>query len=501
MQAPATDRSARPPGLSKTRFLHGLQCPKQLWWRAHEPQAPELVVGPALQRVFDRGHRVGALARTYVPGGVLIDLPHGDFEGRVAATAAALAAGAPVVYEASFLADGVFVSVDILERVPGGFVLVEAKSTCDPKPQHLPDVAIQVHVLRCAGLPVRGAEVMHLNRACRHPDLSNLFVRAPVLAALDGWLREAPARIAALHAALAGPLPERAHGAHCTAPYECPFLARCRPPLPPHHVTTLHGIHAKKAAALEAAGYVTLLDLPPDHRAGRVARRQLRSVRAGEIVVEPGLREALATLRAPIGFLDFETVGPAIPVWPGCRPYQAVPVQFSLHVVGEDGAVAQRAWLAEPGGDPRRPFAEALLAACAPARTLVAYGASFERGRLAELAEALPDLAPALGALKAKIADLLPIVRDHVYHPDFGGSFSLKSVLPALVPGLGYDDLAVQDGDAASGLLEALLLEPETITTEQRDELRRSLLEYCARDTWGLVRLHEVLSGVASQAE
>src|SRR5512134_2931949 len=227
MQQPDTGRRDGAPGLSKSRFVAGLQCARQLWWRVHEREAPELVPDAGAQRLFAQGHRVGALTRTHVPGGVLIDLPYDDFAGRVAATAAALAAGARAVYEASFLADGVFVSVDILERVRGGFALCEVKSTLAVKEEHLPDVAIQLHVLRRAGLPVRRAELMHLNRECRHPDLSNLFVREPVTRRLGRWLRDAPSRIEALHRALAGPLPDVAPGPHCDAPYECPFRARC----------------------------------------------------------------------------------------------------------------------------------------------------------------------------------------------------------------------------------------------------------------------------------
>src|SRR5271157_923999 len=102
--------------LSKSRFMAGIQCAKQLWWRVHEPAAPELLPDDAQVRIFARGHRVGEVAHTYVPGGVLIDLPHDEMAARVAATAKALADGAPVIYEASFVADGVFVSVDILER-------------------------------------------------------------------------------------------------------------------------------------------------------------------------------------------------------------------------------------------------------------------------------------------------------------------------------------------------------------------------------------------------
>jgi len=60
-----------------------------------------------------------------------------------------------------------------------------------------------------------------------------------------------------------------------------------------------------------------------------------------------------------------------------------------------------------------------------------------------------------------RLVDLLPIVRSHVYHPDFGGSFSLKAVAPALVPGFTYDDLDIGNGGAASTALESLILDGE----------------------------------------
>ncbi|MCX5738698.1 MAG: hypothetical protein NTZ61_09415, partial [Proteobacteria bacterium] len=294
------------PRLSKSSFLKGLQCPKLLWWSVREPDAPELVPDESQQRVFARGTRVGELAQRHVPGGVLIDLPYMQIRERVAATAAALAAGAPAIYEASFLEDGVFVSVDILERSGDGFVLTEVKSTLDVKEQHLADVAIQLHVVRRAGLPVHRAEVMHLNRACRFPDLSNLFVRAPVTEKLHDLLLDAPAQIAALRGMLAGAIPEVATGPHCKAPYECPFLGRCWPPLPDHHVSTLYRLQPAKFEALLAQGCVTIQDLPSDFRASAPAMRQVRSVRAGAPIVEHGSRSnsaatsATATARSSI---------------------------------------------------------------------------------------------------------------------------------------------------------------------------------------------------------
>lgn len=479
--------------LSKSQFVSGLQCPKMLWWMVHEPDAPELAADDDLQVNFERGRRVGELARTFVPGGVLIDLPHHEVERRVAATAKAIADGARAVYEASFLEDGVFVAVDILERRRDGFVLVEVKSTLDVKEEHLPDVAVQTHVVRCAGLTVKRAEVMHLNRECRHPDLSNLFVRENVTSLIRSALRAVPKQAGELLSTLASPLPEVAIGPHCTAPYACPFIERCWPPIPNHHVSTLYRIRATKVEKLVADGYETLFDLPRRFAASATARRQIRSVQTGKVIVERGLRRALAPLAPPIAFLDLETVNPAIPVWPGCRPYEQVPVQFSCHVLKPDG-LEHHTWLADGPGDPREGLARALIAACASARAVLAFNAPFEQRCIDGLVEVLPNLKAELVALSRRIRDLLPIVRDHVYDPDFEGSFSIKKVLPALVPKLGYDDLEIQDGGSASAALETLLLGADALTAAQRRSVRRDLLRYCERDTLGMVRLFERLS-------
>ncbi|PTL35930.1 hypothetical protein CLG94_07085 [Candidatus Methylomirabilis limnetica] len=492
-----THTSVRPViRISKSQYISGLQCRKLLWWMVHEPESPELAVGEELQVIFERGRRVGELARTCVPGGVLVGLPHHEVTHRLAATAQAIADKAPVVYEASFLEDGIFVAVDILQRRRDGFVMAEVKSTLDVKNDHIPDVAVQAHVVRRAGLTVKSAEVMHLNRECRYPDLSNLFVRENVTSVIRSAVRAVPKQAGELVSMLAGPLPEVKTGPHCTTPHACPFIERCWPPLPAHHVSSLYGIRKAKAEEFVADGYNTLFDLPRKFAASPAARRQIHSVRTGEMIVERDLRGALASLTPPIAFLDFETVNPAIPVWPGCRPYAQVPVQFSCHVLKADG-VEHHAWLAEGPDDPREQFARALIAACAGVNTVLAYNAPFERQCIDGLIEALPHVEDDLVALSSRIRDLLPIVRDHVYHPDFGGSFSIKKVLPALVPGLGYDDLKIQDGRSAAAAIETLLLGADALTAAQQRSLRRDLLRYCERDTLGMVRLYERLLKLA----
>jgi predicted RecB family nuclease len=479
----------RPARLSKSRVMAGLQCHKLLWWMVHEPAAPEL--DGRVSAVMDQGLRVGELARTYVPGGVLIDLPYDAYTDRVAATQEVLRRAA-VVYEAAFVADSVFVSVDILERQGAGYCLVEVKSTTRVKAHHLPDVAIQTHVLRRSGLNVTRMEVMHLNRECAYPDLSNLFVREDVTDAVEGLLSGVRQEIAVQAGMLGGPLPDVQIGNHCSAPYECPFVERCWPVLPPHHVSTLYAMR-QRALELDEDGYHTIHDLPEDVVLRAIADRQRRAVQAGRVIVEPGLAQALEAFVPPIAFLDFETIGLAVPVWNGCHPYESVPVQFSCHVVQPDGDVTHHAWLAEGPEDPRPALAERLVAACAGARTVVAYNAQFERRCLQQLADSVPDLATPLREIAARLIDLLPIVRNYVYHPDFGGSFSMKNVLPALVPELSYDGLQIADGQSASLELVRLLFHGDALEPGARERERSEVLQYCHQDTWGLVKVLERL--------
>jgi len=488
--------------LSKSRYLSGLQCHKQLWWRVHEPEAPELSPTPGQQNLFAQGREVGERARGHVPGGELIDLPFYQYDNKVTATREALKRGRPAIYEAWFLAHDTYVGVDILERTSRGYTVIEVKASNSRKPEHLPDAAVQVHVLRGAGLQVERAEVMHLNPECRYPDLSNLFVREDVTALVEAALIGVPDELAAQQRMLEGPLPDVPIGEHCTRPYDCPFIERCWPKVPDHHVSKLYRIERKRALELEADGYATIYDLPSDLELSVIHARQVKAVQTGRMVVERTLPKALAQFASPLAFLDFETVSLAIPRWPGCRPWQQVPVQFSVHVEERGRGLVHHQWIAEGPEDPRPALAEALVEACVGARKVVAYHATFERECIKQLREAVPRFAKELERIEKRLVDLLPAIRSHVYHPDFGGGFSIKKTLPALVPGLSYSDLKVQDGEVATVELQRLMLEGDRTPPGERVALRDALLAYCARDTWAMVKLLEKLRGlVADQLE
>ncbi len=483
-----TTKAAR---LSKSRFTSGLQCHKKLWWEVHEPDAVELQPDKVLQDLFDQGRQVGEAARLRYPGGVLIDLPHHAGAARVAATQKALDSGAPAVFEATFIADETFVAIDVLEKLDDGYRLTEVKSSTSQKDEHIPDVAIQARVAAACGVQVRAAEVLHLNKEFRHPASGDLFARTDVTGPVAAFLPQVPDEITRQREMLAGPLPDVPIGAQCFEPRECPFIGRCWPH-GAEHIGNLAGVGPKKTVAYLARGITSIADLPAKEKLNFTQKRQLKAMAENRIIVEPTLARELEPFDCRLGFLDFETIMRAIPVWPGMAPWQQAAAQFSYHERQPDGSYTHAAFLAEGPDDARPKLAAAMVRATIKADRVVTY-TGFERTRIRELQEAVPDLAAELAALEAKLLDLHPVVKNCVYHPDFRGSFSLKYILTPLVPELTYDDLVIVDGRVASVEIARLLFVADKIPQHERDRVRRDLLNYCERDTWAMVKLVERL--------
>ncbi len=482
--------------LSKSRFTTGWQCEKLLWWTVHEPDAIELQPDKVLQDLFDQGRVVGELARTRFPGGILIDFPRKAYAEKIAATRTALAERKPI-FEASFEAGGVFCAVDVLLPNEAGWTLIEVKSSTSQKPEHIPDAAVQTWVLRQCGLCITRVALMRLNKEYRHPDQGDLLIQDDITEAVEAFLPEVPPLVEHLKQVLAGPLPERAIGLHCDEPRECPFKHRCWPD-DPNHISHLYNVGPKRCAKYLEAGINSINDLDPKKKLGFVEQRQLKAMRENRLIVEPTLKAALEKLEPPLGYLDFETVARAVPPWNGLAPWGAAVAQFSYHEQSSDDGHTHVGWLAEGPADPRRELAERMIDATRNARRVVTYSA-YEKSRIKELQVLLPDLAPGLQELLDKFVDLLPVVRNTVYHPDFKGSFSLKYILNPLVPDLSYDDLVIVDGRIASVEIARLLFVAQKIPAAERERVRHDLLEYCKRDTWATVRLVGRLRALAGE--
>ena len=157
-------------------------------------------------------------------------------------------------------------------------------------------------------------------------------------------------------------------------------------------------------------------------------------------------------MKSPVRHLDFESFMPAIPRFAGTGPFDAVPFLFSVHTERNGKPPLHMDYLHEGDDDPRPRLADRLIEALGSEGSVCTYS-GYERRMIRELAEALPDRAGQLRAIEARLVDLHPVVRDGYYHPAFRGSFSIKKVLPALRPGMGYDDLAIAARADGSGAL------------------------------------------------
>src|SRR2546427_4876185 len=481
--------------LSKSRYTAGVQCHKLLWWKVHEPLAVELQPHKVLQDRFDQGAQVGALARDRFPGGVLIDLPHHAVDQRVKLTRKLIDEGAPAIFEASFLADNTFVAVDVLTPQEAGFHLTEVKSSSSQKEEHLPDAAVQVHVLQKSGIRITGVDVMHLRKSCHFPDLSNLFERTDVTAAVQPLLGKIGWEIDAQLQMLDGPLPDVPIGLQCHEPYECPFMVRCWPK-DPDHIMRLYNIGPKKGCDFLLTGVNRISDLPATQKLNVTQKRQIRAMKEDRLVVEAPLGQALEPFDCKLGVLDFETIMRAVPVWPGMAPWEQAPAQFSYHEANGDGTYTHAEYLAEGPKDCRPELARAMVEATKNAEKVATYS-HFEKTKIRGLQEAVPELRAELEALEGKLVDLLPVVRENVYHPDFLGSFSLKYVLHPLVPELTYDDLVIVDGLVASVEIARLLFVAGKNAPGEADPRRQEPLHYCERGTWAMVKVLERLRAVA----
>jgi hypothetical protein len=287
-------------------------------------------------------------------------------------------------------------------------------------------------------------------------------------------------------------------GPQCTNPYDCPFIGRCsqeRGALPAFPVELLPR-GGKAVETLLAAGYAELQHVPAELLTGEVHQRVHQVTVTGEIYFDAPSTAALRCLSFPRAYLDFETIGFAVPRIIGTRPYQQLPFQFSLHVERSATAMEHTEYLAIDTFGDFKSLAGALLAAVPDSGPVFAYNAPFEHRVLIELADRLPELAAGLKQVAERLIDLLPVTRQAYYHRDMKGSWSLKAVLPTIAPHLGYERLEeVQEAGGAQ--LAFLLLREGKLTVARQQALKTALLKYCGRDTWALVVLRRFLCGEA----
>ena len=519
------------PVLSKSNLLAYRQCAKRLWLEVH---AQELGVDATevCARVAE-GRRVGKVAQEILGPGHKFDVMTEGAAAVITRTAAKVATTSRTLsrrkplFEAGFEANGVRVFADAVIPVQGPanelprWVIIEVKATTKMADVYYDDAAIQYSTALAAGLELDAIEIALVNNewvfgdsddnADEGNDYRGLLKYVDVTQEIQALVREVPSWVKAAHAVMASPeAPFIPTGAQCGDPYPCRFLMHCKSSEPavkhpiqwlPRVQTIVLREHLAKPSVQD------MRDVPNKLLNASQLRVKNATLTGRKYFDVEGAAEALSGYAEPIYFLDFETVGNAVPRWWGARAYQQIPFQFSLHRLGADGELSHDAFLDISGKDPRRALAKALIKACADPTgkadtttgTIFTYNVSFEARCIRELAEyvgAKSVLGKALYAIAKRLADLAPVVREHFYHPSQQGSWSLKAVLPVLIPQLSYDSLdGVKNGQDAqlayAEATDAKCLQPRMA------ELREQLLKYCELDTLALVAIWRKFSGKA----
>jgi len=489
----------RAPYISKSKFLQGLQCPKLLW-SSYNANHLFPAVDDALQAVFDQGHAVGAFAKKMFPNGAEIDTDPTDFEGAIELTKKHLSSRRPI-FEATFSANGGYARADILNPVgTDEWDLIEVKSTTGLKDVHIPDLAFQAWVFTGAGNKIRRCILCHINNQfVRHGEIDprEFFTLVDVTAEVSAYSSDIEEQISGMGRTIRlAECPDIQIGKQCDRPYTCVLHDQCWSFLPPQNVLDLYFDTIGRGWDLLKRGVLRIAEIPDDYPLSDKQEIQRATAISGKPhIKQKQIQTFLNNLQHPLHFLDFETFSTAVPMFDSTRPYQQIPFQFSLHVVHKAGAKPEhRKFLAEGRNDPRSEFMRQLKSAIEPDGSIVVFNAPFEKGRMKECAEVLPEYASWVAAVNGRIVDLLnPFKAFNFYHPDQCGSASMKLVLPALT-GKDYKNLEIQEGGAASR--EFIRVTFTDVSESERKRVRRALDKYCGQDTEGMLWILAALRAV-----
>jgi hypothetical protein len=480
-----------PAMLSKSRVLAARQCPKRLWLEVNHPDLRTVTAD--MKRRFGLGHHLNEVVHGLIPDGKLIE-PGVTLDEALAYTKHHLERSPErPLFEATFSQHRVLVRADIMQNTAEGWRLTEVKSSTRLKPYHLDDCAVQSWVIGEAGYPVSQTVVAHVDTKFTYrgnDDYQGLLKYVDVTEQVQPLLEQVPTWVTRGLDVLAGAEPVVAMGKQCTHPLSCPFVSYCSPQ-PTRFPVSLLPNAGKVINALLADGIEDIRDIPE----GRLVKPRLERVRVATVTGQPfvsdELHEYLSGLDYPRYYLDFESIQFVAPIWPGTHPYEQLPFQWSCQVEADADTLHEEAFLDVSGHAPMRGCAEQLVEKLGVAGPVLTYS-PFERQVIRALARRFPDLELALDALADRIIDLLPVIRQHYYHPAMRGSFSIKAVLPTVAPGLVYDELDVKDGIAAQEAFEEAI-NPAT-GVQRRNGIKRALHDYCALDTLAMVELVRFLS-------
>ncbi len=484
--------------LSKSTFIKGVQCEKALYLHKFNSELAD-EISQQQEAIFQTGTNVGILAQELFPGG--IDASPTDYTKYFESfkyTQQLIDEGAEVIYEAGFCFDYVMCFVDILVKKDGRWHAYEVKSSTQVSETHIIDASLQYYIMKNSGLELADISIIHIdNNYVRDGDLNlnQLFHSVSVVNQAENNNDYVKNKLRDLHTTLSkDSVPNIDIGTHCSYPYDCNFKSHCWKHIPQYSIFDLSRLNKKIKWSLYYGRHIEIKDLPTDTKLSDNQKIEIDSyINQTEIINESKIREFVNSLSNNIYHLDFETYQSAVPPFNGLKPYQQIPFQYSAHYEN-NGTIEHCEFLADPSNDSREAFAKALINDMNKEGDILVYNIGFERGRLNELIRILPKYQAQLESIIDRMKDLMiPFKEKWYYVPAMKGSYSIKYVLPALVPSLSYDNLEINNGSSASSTYANL----HTLSDlDQINQTRKNLLEYCKLDTFAMVKILEVLRSV-----
>ncbi len=449
--------------------------------------------------LFAVGNEIDEFARQTFPGGLLLG------RGKTSETRAAIARREPVIFQGECIADSCVVPCDVLvwnSRL-NAYDLIEVKSSTSSSTRrddaYATDLAVQEHVLKACGVPVGGTFVMRLNSdyVRRGPiDIAQLFTRKDFGEAVAAVREALPSLIDEAHRWINTRTPpqgpcrcvRRSRGNHGE------MFSHITPTIKDYSVHDIARINGRKLDALIDAGISEVADVPDGFELADKQATQVRVAKSGKPEIDrAGIAAFMNAITLPAAFLDFETHNPAVPRFEGYRPYQQIPFQFSLHILDRWRSVPKHhEFLHLDTSEPDHLFMDALQNVLPRSGAVIVWNKSFERSRLAEIAARHPENTAFVDDVTTRLVNLADIFSEQLHvHPEFHGSYSVKAVLPVLMPELSYDHLAIRDGAGAQH-------EWNNIVTGVYDEktakeAAEALRTYCKLDTRAMVEIARIL--------
>ncbi len=490
--------------ITKSDFIRYLECPAYFWFFKKKPEVLDNQEPSDFDKeLIKNGQEVELWARKLFTQGSLVKSKQ---RAATEETQGLLKEGQKAIFQATFEAENLYAMIDILtwDEANQSWIINEVKGTTskDKKnDEHLHDAAFQYILMKMAGYNVGRVNLIELNKEFRKQGEINVRDLLRITDITDK-MKELEEEINPMIADMKRILENDREPLPCECIYKsrgnhCPAFKHLHPQIPSYSVHDIVriGLSKKSLEGLIEEGYYSIEEVPKDFKLSPSQRNHVDVTQTQiPIIVTTKIAEMLNELTYPLYFLDYETYPTAVPIYDGCAPFQQVPFQYSIHVLKEpNGELEHYEFLhTDEASHPTKALAEAILKVIGKEGSIIVWNKKFEGKCHEDLAILLPQYADIFYGYNQRLFDLMDIFQKNYYvHHDFRGGYSIKDVLPVLVPEMSYKSLNIRDGSMAMNSWKKMMLETED--QQEKNQIKHDLLKYCELDTLAMVKIFEVL--------